>query len=274
MAVLPFALVAFFAAADMREPSADTTGYTPRDAAAELPSLVIVDSGRYGYSLDLDTAGARGALGALGALARANRHYVLYLTVNAPGEPLAPVALVGNRAAVRRNVLRRLAGDSAYLAVLATSVARHRARAAPPPPRAVRAARVRDVAVRFFYPDEVLPDGWIQAHVCVGINGVADMQGVRDLAVEAFVYAIFHDLLATVYDVDADYQEAKRLINAMDLSTDPETRLRRAQGMMWASMLRSGKLRQVLAAEYRRARGYLPFAIDRAPPDAAETAWW
>jgi hypothetical protein len=241
----------------------DTTRYTPQDVARELPSLITVDSSRYGYSVDLDTVGARGGLG---ALARANRHYVLYLTRHTPSAALEKVAYTGNRASVRQQVLQRLVADTAYLRLIAESVTRQRGQrggtASPGTTdesvRAVPFTRVQDVAARFFYPDAVLPNGRIQSRVCVDINGMLDMQGGRDLAVEAFAYAaIFHDILVPKFYVDADFDEANRLVNAMDLSTDPGTRLRRAQGAM--------KLRQVLVAEYERARTYLPFRVAEAP---------
>lgn len=279
--VLPLIVRALLAGAPTVGP--DTTAYAPRDAARDLAALVVVDSSRFGYSIELDTARATGALG---ALARANRHYVLYLTLNAPSEPLGRSALLGDWATVRRNVLGRLTSDTAYLRALTQSVGRYRAAATRGRTaaddaagdrtaglRAVGFGRVVDVAARFFYPDEVLPDGRIQAHICVGINGVVDMQGGRDLAVEAFAYAaIFHDLLAPRGGLDAEFQATKRLVNAMDLSSDPATRLHRAQGVMWAAMLRSARLRHVLLAEYARAQSYLPFRLANEPSHGAAAA--
>jgi hypothetical protein len=99
------------------------------------------------------------------------------------------------------------------------------------------------------------------------------MQGGRDLALEAFAYAaVFHDYLAPKFDSDADFRAAARLINEMDLSTDPATRLQRAQGAMWAFMLRSDKLHRALAAEYERANQYLPFQIAGALSDRVGAA--
>lgn len=256
----------------------DSMSYTMADAERELPSLVVVRSSRPGYhSLELDTVNAAGPLG---ALARANRHYVFYLTDNAPSRPLAPEARRGfDLAAVQRNVLARLSADTVYLGALVQGVQGMRARRAgaadgraPDSRRAVSASRVMALAVRFFYPDAVLPDGHIQSHVCVGINGIADMQGGRDLALEAFAYAaIFHHYLRPRVDSNDDFLAASKLVNAMDLSTDPAVRLQRAQGVMWAAMLRSEKLRQALAAEYAQASAYLPFRIDGRLAPAAVT---
>lgn len=266
--------------------TADSAAYTRRDLERELPSVVRVDSSRYGYSFDLDTTRVSGALG---ALARANGHYVLYLTQNALGTSTRAEVFSGaQRADVQRRLYERLLADTTYVRSITESVTRHRvlranapgAGAARPdvvsgaesPGRTVSFRRVMDVAARFFYPDAVLPNGTIQSHVCVGINGIADMQGGRDLALEGFVYAaIFHDLLKPRYYVTADFDGASRLINAMDLSADSTTRLRRAQGVMWGLMLQSEKLRQVVVAEYRQASAYLPFRIVDAPMGSLET---
>lgn len=262
-------------------PASDSTVYTPRDLERELPSLIRIDSSRYGFSFDLDTTRASGALA---ALARANGHYVLYLTQNAlDKDARTEVYSATRRADVRERLLARLLADTVYTRGITESVTRHRALAAangesiaaargsaPAAPasglRTVDFGRVMDVAARFFYPDAVLPNGYIQSHVCVGINGIADMQNGRDLALEGFVYAaIFHDLLKPRYYVTADFDAASRLVNAMDLSTDSTARLQRAQGVMWGVMRQSEKLRQVLVAEYRRAHAYLPFQIADAP---------
>jgi hypothetical protein len=263
--------------------AADSTAYTRRDLLRELPAVLRVDSSQYGYSVDLDTTHASGALG---ALARANGHYVLYLAQNALSKEARVEIFSSNQQAdVGKRLYERLASDTAYVRTITESVARHRALSADAraatqalvevsaaPVRTVSFRRVMDVAARFFYPDAVLPDGTIQSHVCVGINGIADMQGGRDLALEGFVYAaIFHDLLTPRYYVTADFDGASRLINAMDLSVDPSTRLQRAQGVMWGVMLQSEKLRQVVAAEYRRAHAYLPFRIVDAPTGSLET---
>ncbi len=53
-----------------------------------------------------------------------------------------------------------------------------------------------EVASKFFYCDKVFPDTTIEAHVCVGLNGVKEAQWTKDYTLlEAFCYeAIFHDL--------------------------------------------------------------------------------
>lgn len=48
---------------------------------------------------------------------------------------------------------------------------------------------VNKIAVRFFYPSRINPDGSIMTHVCVGINGMKDLEGNRKPFVEALAYA-------------------------------------------------------------------------------------
>ncbi len=46
-----------------------------------------------------------------------------------------------------------------------------------------------EVASKFFYCDEVLPDSSIQAHICVGLNGIAEAKWKKDFVLlEAFCY--------------------------------------------------------------------------------------
>jgi len=61
----------------------------------------------------------------------------------------------------------------------------------PPTPIAMR--HLVSVAVRFFYPDTILPDGSVRVHVCVDMNGLKDLQTPRDLAVEAFAAGVILD---------------------------------------------------------------------------------
>jgi hypothetical protein len=256
---------------------ADSATYSLRDAARDLESLLVVDSSRYGASFDIDTLTSPDPLR---AFAKANGHYILYLTINSPGAALGQVSLRDSRAAIKARALERLRADTAYLAALAESVERFRRSSLPhkgtsrlpepPVRRQVEMDRLLDVASRFFYPDAILPDGSIQSHVCVGINGMLDMKGGRDASVEAFAYAaIFHDILKPMHRVDDDFGDASRRINALDLGADSTVRLLRAQGLMWGLMRRSEKLRRVLTDEYRRTRHHLPFIL--SDPAAART---
>lgn len=53
-----------------------------------------------------------------------------------------------------------------------------------------------EVASKFFYCDKVLPDSSVQAHICIGLNGIKEANWQKDYTLlEAFCYeAIFDDL--------------------------------------------------------------------------------
>lgn len=53
-----------------------------------------------------------------------------------------------------------------------------------------------EVASKFFYCDKVLPDSNVQAHVCIGLNGIKEASWNKDCTLlEAFCYeGIFNDL--------------------------------------------------------------------------------
>jgi hypothetical protein len=53
-----------------------------------------------------------------------------------------------------------------------------------------------EVASKFFYCDQVMPDSSIQAHVCIGLNGIKEAAWTKDYTLlQAFCYeAIFNDL--------------------------------------------------------------------------------
>ncbi len=120
-----------------------------------------------------------------------------------------------------------------------------------------------NVAARFFYPDEIKKeDGSIQAHVCVGINGLGDLQRPRDLMLEAFAHAAINgEMRKEKSRMRQDFVDELQSLSDLDLSSDPKVRLTRAQGAVWAHMARSRPLRRVLLAEYDRIGNDLPFVL-------------
>lgn len=70
-----------------------------------------------------------------------------------------------------------------------------------------------DVASKFFYCDEVLPDTAVQSHVCVGINGIKEAKWSKDYTLlAAFCYeAIFDDFDKDTSQIDESYSNEKHL---------------------------------------------------------------
>ena len=130
-----------------------------------------------------------------------------------------------------------------------------------PQKRAVSIEEATNVAIRFFYPDAI-QDGTIISHVCLGINGIKDLEGGRDIVLEAFAFStIFENLEKPEYKLRREWERAKGLMNRLNLSSDEDIRLIRAQGVMWGHMYQSEGLRQALLDGSRRMAEVLPFKI-------------
>lgn len=224
--------------------------------------------GRYYYSLDVDTLPA---IHPLSAFVRDNHHFLLYLAQHGtqPGFLDLTRDHQNDWPALRAHYYAAHDQDTTFNGLVLGTADRYlRAQGGrllgtfpSTSVRTVSLDRMMRTAVRFFYPDAITPGG-IQAHICVGINGVRDAEDGRDVVIEAFAYsAIFRDLLEPTHRVKQDFNEAARAMNAMDLSADTTTRLSRAQGVMWALMMRSERLRRVLASESATKREYLPLAV-------------
>lgn len=130
--------------------------------------------------------------------------------------------------------------------------------------RSVTWNELQRLAVRFFYPDTVTEDGKLAGHICVGINGLEDLDWDRDVLVEAFVYAtIFRALREENYGLQEEFREALEAAQDLALSRDEETRITRAQGVVWALLARSDSIREMLRDSYELREAYMPFQIVR-----------
>jgi hypothetical protein len=117
-------------------------------------------------------------------------------------------------------------------------------------------------AVRFFYPDIITKKDGILIHVCTALNGVRDVP-VRNLALEALAFvAISDDVHRDSSSIEADFGPARRLMRDLDLpKASDSVRLSRAQGVMWASMARSPRLRSLLESAAKRDQVILSFQL-------------
>ena len=130
--------------------------------------------------------------------------------------------------------------------------------------RSVTANELQRLAVRFFYPDAVAADGKLTGHICVGINGLGDLDWERDILVEAFVYAtIFRALREEKYGLDEEFRSALETAQDLALSVDEETRIIRAQGVVWAVLASSSNIRRMLRESYELREAYAPLRIVR-----------
>jgi hypothetical protein len=70
-----------------------------------------------------------------------------------------------------------------------------------------------EVASKFFYCDQLLPDTIVQSHVCIGINGIKEAKWDKDYTIlAAFCYeAIFDDLDKDSSQIDKAYTTEKQM---------------------------------------------------------------
>jgi hypothetical protein len=70
-----------------------------------------------------------------------------------------------------------------------------------------------EVASKFFYCDQILPDTIVQSHVCIGINGIKEAKWDKDYTIlAAFCYeAIFDDLDKDASQIDEAYTTEKQM---------------------------------------------------------------
>lgn len=121
---------------------------------------------------------------------------------------------------------------------------------------------LKATAVRFFFPVKVTEDGKIGTRICVTGEGFRDYSD-RNIDFEAFTFdAIFSDLKKKEESfLLSRIQEYNKLAVALELSTDEQVLLTRAQGFMWAMFYRDKDLENMIIDCYRKKADYLPFAI-------------
>ena len=132
---------------------------------------------------------------------------------------------------------------------------------------AITADHLTGIAVRFFFPNEITDNGKIKASICAGIHGLRDFEGERDLILEAFCYeAIFNELGSRQFGMLDEFESILGRVRGLQLSTDKEMKLHRAQGAVWALLASNEKLREVLSNAYESKRGILPFVVEGLEP--------
>lgn len=199
-----------------------------------------------------------------------NRHYLQYLIGN--GTSLDAQGLLeenGDQEKTLRDFDSRLRDDARFNDQVLPMIDRwlhgrgiDLAGYDPPTRKEVTHRHMLDLAARFFYPDSIQKDGAIGSHICAGMNGLSDLGGEREIAVEAFAFQIiFGDLFEDRYGLESEFTEEVRSVGRLNLSSDPNTRLTRIQGAAWAHMARSRNLQRAVAREYRRRVDYLPFTL-------------
>ena len=204
-----------------------------------------------------------------------NYWLIHYLQANRPEEDYGKLQdLRDSPAALAEHYHRVLVEDDSFNASLLTLVGRYlssqgmeligHSNAAR---ETITADQLTRIAVRFFFPNQITEEGRIKASICVGIHGLNDYEGERDLMLEAFCYeAIFNELGSRQYGMLDEFRSILGRVRGLQLSKDKEMKLNRAQGAVWALLASNATLRKILSDAYAGKRGILPFAIEDFDP--------
>ena len=129
------------------------------------------------------------------------------------------------------------------------------------------ADELMEVASKFFYCDEVLPDSSVQMHVCIGINGVKEAKWEQDYTLlAAFCYeAIFNDMdkdrsqIRSAYSSEHDeaVKQFRNNITTMDKYLE-DTRVN-----LFDRMKSNTILKEKLLAYYELNKNNLSFKITK-----------
>lgn len=170
---------------------------------------------------------------------------------------------------LRDEFVRQLRDDAQFNALMLPAIATHLRRLGTPVVAGIRTPSptvlpvdsAMPVAVRFFYPNLIV-EGKILTHICTVLNAVRELP-TRNYALEALAFAAIMGQVTRGDSslLEPDLEPALALIRAVDAPGSDQIRLNRAQGVMWGSMTRSSRLREVLLAEARRQQDVLPFEL-------------
>lgn len=128
-------------------------------------------------------------------------------------------------------------------------------------PREVSIDELQSVAVRFFYPDTMTPGGQFGGHICVGKNGFGD-HAQRDYLLEAIAYgALMGDLRRGSHELSTRFRNGLLAAQSLDLVSEPETALARAQGVVWHALQDDPYVRALLEAYVLERQAWLPVTL-------------
>jgi hypothetical protein len=121
-----------------------------------------------------------------------------------------------------------------------------------------------DVAVKFFYIKGITKEGYYNAQICIGINGIKETLEDRIPHLEAFCFSVIFSNFQS--DENIVYDE---LVNGvtdvynLNLGVDEGEKLLRAQGAMYMYMRHNEKLKNLLFTEYNKRKQELPFILEK-----------
>lgn len=129
-------------------------------------------------------------------------------------------------------------------------------------PDTVSMDELMNYAVKFFLIKGINEAGHYLGQVCNGINGLELTKEVRNPHVEALCFTtILNHYSDSLYSMQDELIKGIKEVYKIELGTNEDDRLLRAQGAMFAIMRNNEVLRKTLLKTYHNKKGILPFVI-------------
>jgi hypothetical protein len=119
--------------------------------------------------------------------------------------------------------------------------------------------QMKAIAVRNIFPQRMTETGKPAIKICVAGEGFEDYPA-RDNLLEAFLFeSVFNGF--TEGKLGKKIEEFMNTIPKLNLSTDNDTALKRAQGALWWLLFQDKEFEKILLDNYKNKKDYLPFEI-------------
>jgi len=120
-------------------------------------------------------------------------------------------------------------------------------------------SELKALAVRNILPLKFTDKGQIMYKICVAGEGFIDYSA-RNSVLEAFTFdtvmnALKNESLKPITD------KPIQVVKKLNLSSDMDTAIKRAQGVFWALIFKDPEFQKLLMDEYQNKKAYLPFII-------------
>lgn len=122
--------------------------------------------------------------------------------------------------------------------------------------------QLMDFAVKFFTIKDINQDGYYVAKMCVGINGIKTTEPKRNPTVEAFCFSsIMMFMDDSAYNIYNEFLENARFLYKLNLGTEKNEKILRAQGALYMLMFKNEALRKLITDSYQQRKKYMPFVL-------------
>ena len=124
--------------------------------------------------------------------------------------------------------------------------------------REVSTLRALNTLSKFFYIHVYKKKTGYRGHICIGINGIEETSLKRDISLEAFCFnTVFSNIKTSI----TFFRDTSESISDLELGSDKEKAILRAQGIMYYEAFKNPSLREILKKDYQKRKSYLPFTI-------------